>query len=100
MEARERVRKHLYRHVGHLISAGRPLFDRKRRHWRVPALAKTDRGILPIAEFELDEELNFVTIPTKSDMMAVLRRQLAHTLTLVRESPEDAAKRGLTPVSL
>jgi hypothetical protein len=100
MEAREKVRKHLYRHIGHLVTAGRAVFDQKRRCWRVPVLAKTDRGIFPIGEFELDEDLNFVIAPTKAEMMAVLRSQLGHTLTLVLESPEEVAKRGLTPVAI
>lgn len=100
MSPHEKVRKHLQRHVGHLVTAGRGVFDARQRHWHVPVLAKTDRGILPIGEFELDEELNFVVMATKAELMAVLRRQVEHAATLVLESPEEVASRGLTPVSL
>jgi hypothetical protein len=98
MEAHEKVRKHLIRHVGHLVTAGRGSFDARRRRWRVPVLAKTDRGFLPVGEFELDEQLEFVGVPTKAELLAVLERQLANTPTLVRESPEEVVSRGLTPV--
>lgn len=94
------MRKYLYRHIGHLVTAGRPVFDQQRHCWRVPVLAKTDRGIFPVGEFELDERLNFIVAPTKDELTTKLRRQRERMLTLVLESPEEVVAHGLTPVGL
>jgi hypothetical protein len=46
----------------------------------MPVLCKTDRGILIVGEFKLDGELNFVSIPTKEEMLAVLNGGLRSKL--------------------
>ena len=100
MEAREKVRRYLYRNVGNQMAAGRPVFDLESRCWRVPVFCKTDRGVFVVGEFRLDEELNFLFIPPKEEMLTVLKRQLDRTLTLVVETPERVRERGLTPVTV
>jgi len=100
MEAREKVRQYLYRNVGNLVTAGRSVFDLKNHYWHVPVLCKTDRGIFIVGEFKLDQELNFVFIPTKQEMLKVLNAQLKRTLTLVNEEPDEVRQRGLIPVTL
>ena len=100
MEPREKVRQYLYRNVGNMVTAGRPVFDLKNHYWRVPVLCKADRGIFIVGEFKLDEELNLVSIPTKEEMLAVLNAQLNRTLTLVTEKPDEVRVKGLTPVTL
>lgn len=100
MEAREKVRQYLYRNVGNMVTAGRPVLDLKNHCWRVPVLCKTDRGIFIVGEFKLDRELNLVSMPTKEEMLAALEAQLNRTLTLVAEKPEEVRMKGLTPVTL
>lgn len=73
MEAAEKVRTYLYRHVGHLVTAGRPVFDNSTETWTVPVLAKTEKGIFIVGEFTLDKDLNFVSVPTREQMLNVLR---------------------------
>ena len=83
-----------------MVTAGRPVFDLKNHHWRVPVLCKTDRGIFIVGEFKINAELNFVSIPPKEKMLAVLNVQLNRTLTLVTEKPDEVRMKGLTPVTL
>lgn len=99
-EVREKARRYLYRYIGNLVTAGRPVFDRKEKVWRVPILAKTDKGIFPVGELELDERGAILAAPKREEIVAIVKRQREHTLTLVREPPEEVEKRGLTPVKI
>ena len=64
MEIYEKVRKYLYENIGHLATAGTPRYDLVEKLWKVPVLCKTERGIIIVGEFLLDNESNFVNIPT------------------------------------
>ena len=99
-EVREKARRYLYRHIGHLVTAGRPVFDQKRKVWRVPILARTDKGIFPVGELELDEQGTILVAPKKEEIVTIVKRQREHVLTLVKEPPEEVEKRGLTPVRI
>jgi hypothetical protein len=50
-----KVQDYLTDYVGELTAPGTPVFDATSHHWRVPVFCKTAKGILPVAEFLLDE---------------------------------------------
>ena len=65
--------RYLVRYVGHLAGAGEAEFDAEQRRWHVPVLLRTGTGAARVGEFELDEALDFVRIPTKEDMLVQLQ---------------------------
>ena len=76
MEIYEKVRKYLYENIGHLTSPGTPKFDFKSQIWKVPVLCKTERGILIVGEFCLDKKGEFISIPSKQDMLRLLKLEV------------------------
>ena len=49
---------------------------------------------------EFDCEGNLLTAPTREEIAALIKRQRERSLTLVKESPEEVERRGLTPVRM
>jgi len=100
MEAAEKMRTYLYRHIGHLVTAGRPVFDYSSETWTVPVLAKTEKGIFIVGEFTLDKDLNFVSVPTREQMLKVLRATVRRVPMLVFGDKKKVEKSGLKVVAV
>ncbi|MCP4130768.1 MAG: hypothetical protein GY754_07285 [bacterium] len=75
MEVYEKVREYLYNNIGHLAAPDTPRFDLKKHIWKVPVLCKTEKGILIVGEFQLDEDGNFIHVPTKEEMAKIVERE-------------------------
>jgi len=95
-----KVQDYLTDYVGELTAPGTPVLDAATRHWRVPVLCKTAKGILPIGEFLLDEAGHFVAVPDKEQMVRVLEAQLARLPFLVFGEKEELEKKGVQVVSV
>lgn len=96
----QKVQDYLTDYVGELTAPGTLVFDAATRLWRVPILCKTDKGILPVGEFLLDESGNFVAIPSKEQMLRVLEAQRARLPFLVFGEKEELEKKGLQVVAV
>jgi hypothetical protein len=96
----QKVLDYLTDHVGELTAPGAAVFDAATRHWRVPVLCKTAKGILPVSEFLLDEASNFVAVPDKAQMVRVLEAQMARLPFLVFGEKEELEKKGVHVVSV
>jgi ubiquinone biosynthesis protein Coq4 len=64
----------LWSNVGNMTGPGTPRFDETHRIWHVPVLCDTERGIFPIGEIQLDEALNFVQLPSKTELGEAAQR--------------------------
>jgi hypothetical protein len=100
MEASEKVREYLFTHVGHLVTAGRGVFDTTAKTWQVPVLCRTPRGILIVSEFLLDEDLDFLRIPSREEMLRVLRATKRRIPALVYADEARLQKAGLRAVAV
>jgi hypothetical protein len=66
-KAREMVADYLIAYVGEKAVAGNPHFDAERKVWSVPVLCYTKRGIFLGGKIELDEKLEIIYAPSKSE---------------------------------
>lgn len=100
MEIYEKVRKYLYENIGHLTTPGTSRFDVKNKIWKVPVLCKTDRGILIVGEFTLDQEGNFITIPTKQEMVKTVEMELSRLPYLFYGNRRRLEDKDIEPVTI
>ena len=96
----QKAQDYLTDHVGELTTPGMPIFDAANTRWRVPVLCKTDKGLLPVGEFLLDKEGNFLAVPNKDHLVRVLEMQLARLPFLVFGDKEDLEKKGIHVVAV
>lgn len=100
MEIYEKVKKYLFENIGHLTTPGTPRFDVKNEIWRVPVLCKTDRGILIIGEFSLDNEGNFIKIPTKQEMLKTVEMEVSELPYLFYGNKKELKDKNIKPVTI
>ena len=98
MEIYEKVRKYLYENIGHLTTAGTPRYDLVEKLWKVPVLCKTERGIIIVGEFLLDNESNFVNIPTKKEMLKTVELELSRIPFLYYGTMKELEDKKIKPV--
>ncbi len=82
-----------------MTNPGPPHFDEVQRRWRVPILCGMERGIFPIGEIVLDESLNFVQVPPKSELEDAAMQQRRAAPVLVYADPEELRAKGFAPVT-
>jgi len=85
---------------GHLTTPGTPRSDVKNEIWRVPVLCKTDRGILIIGEFSLDNEGNFIKIPTKQEMLKTVEMEVSELPYLFYGNKKELEDKNIKPVTI
>ena len=98
MEIYEKVRKYLYENIGHLTTAGTPIYDLVEKLWKVPVLCKTERGIIIVGEFLLDTDGNFVNIPTKNEMLKTVELELSRIPFLYYGTMKELEDKKIKPV--
>lgn len=95
----QKVREYLIEHIGEMTTPGTPALDASARRWRVPVLCKTPKGILPVGEFVLDQDGNFLAVPDKEQMLRGLEAQTARLPFLVFGNKEELEKKGVKVVA-
>jgi len=98
--AASKVRVYIFKHVGNNVAPGTPKFRVSDGAWHVPILCQTERGIFVVGEVLLDEELNFLRVPSKRDMDSVLDAYLRTVPLLVYADKEELEAKGFSPVTL
>ena len=96
----EKVKDYLIDEVGNMVQPGTPILDEKLKVWKVPVLCKTERGIFVVGEISLDKNLNFLTIPTKQQMLKTLDKMTRHVPVLVYADPAKLRKKGVRHVAV
>jgi len=99
-KAYEKVKDYLIDEVGNMVQPGTPILDAKIKAWKVPVLCKTERGIFVVGEIGLDQNLNFLTIPTKPQMLKTLDKMTRHVPVLVYADPAKLRKKGVRHVTV
>src|SRR5258708_38600286 len=95
-----KVQAYLIEYIGERTAPGVPVFDAALNQWRVPVLCKLPNGQLPVGEFMLDEEANFVSIPDKDAMIRVADAYVERVPYLVYGSKDELARKGIDPVAV
>jgi hypothetical protein len=96
----EKVKNYLVDEIGNMVLPGAPNFDIKAKAWRVSVLCKTDRGIFIVGEISLDQKLNFLALPTRQQMLKVLKKTMQRVPVLVYADPEELRKKGVRHVTV
>ncbi len=96
----EKVKEYLIGEVGNMVQPGTPILDEKLKVWKVPVLCKTERGIFVVGEIDLDQNFNFLTIPTKQQMLKTLDKMTRHVPILVYADPAELRKKGVRHVTV
>jgi hypothetical protein len=99
-KAYEKVKDYLIDKVGNMAMPGTPIFDEKAKEWKVPALCKTEQGIFVVGEFRLDQDLDFLMIPTKQQMLKILKKVMRRVPVLVYADPAELRKKGVRYVTV
>jgi len=73
-KARDVVADYLISYVGEKAVAGTPHYDNIKKVWSVPILCYTTRGIFLGGKIELDERLEIIYAPSKSEFTRVNTR--------------------------
>jgi hypothetical protein len=93
-KAREVVADYLIAYVGEKAVAGNPHFDAERKVWSVPVLCYTKRGIFLGGKIELDERLEIIYAPSKSEFTRVVEEQLKRLPIMVYANEDELAAKG------
>jgi hypothetical protein len=96
----EKVKDYLIDEVGNMVLPGTPILDKKAKAWKVPVLCRTEPGIFVVGEISLDQNLNFVMIPTKQQMLKVLKKTMRRVPVLVYADPSELRKKGVRHVTI
>ena len=95
----DKVRQYLWDNIGNMTEPGMPRFDERTRTWSVPVLCDTERGIFAIGEIRLDEQLNFLCLPSKLELEKAAQLFLKAVPVLVYATPEELREKGLVPIT-
>lgn len=96
----DRVKDYLCDEVGNMALPGEPKFNKKTKRWWVPVLCKTEKGIFITGEIVLDENLNFIRIPSKDQMLKILETEMRAVPFLIYAEPEELKEKGLRAVAM
>jgi len=95
----EKVKDYLCDEIGNMAIPGEPVFDEITRRWQVPVLCKTDKGIFVTGQFLLDEDNNFIRIPSREQMLKILATEMQQVPFLVYAKPDELENKGLKAVT-
>lgn len=95
----EKVKDYLCDEIGNMAIPGEPVFDKNTKRWQVPVLCKTERGIFVTGQFLLDENINFIRIPSREQMLKILAAEMQQMPYLVYAESDELEKKGLKVVS-
>jgi hypothetical protein len=93
-KARDKVTEHLVAYVGEKAVAGTPHYESARKVWSVPVLFHTARGIFLGGKIELDERLEIIYAPSKSEFTRVVEEQLKRLPAIVFADEEELRSKG------
>jgi hypothetical protein len=96
----EKVKDYLIDELGNMVLPGMPILNKKAKAWKVPVLCRTERGIFVVGEISLDQNLNFLMIPTKQQMLKVLKKTMRRVPVLVYADPAELRKKGVRHVTI
>ena len=96
----DKVKNYLIDEIGNMAMPGDPKYDPHIKRWLVPVLCKTAKGVFISGEIILDEDLNFIRIPSKEQMLETLEAEMRRLPFLVYAEPEELEKAGLKAVVL
>jgi len=96
----EKVKNYLIDHVGNMLMPGAPFFDEVSKEWKVSVLCRTERGIFVVGEFCLGEDLNFLVIPAKKQMLKILKKTMRRVPALVYADPSELRRKGVRAVTI
>ena len=100
MEAYKKVKEYLCDNVGNMVMPGPPRFDARAKEWHVPVLCKADKGIFVVGEILLDEDLQFLYMPTKEAMLTVMEKEEERVPFLVYGKRSELKRSNLKPVAI
>lgn len=98
MEIYEKARKYLYENIGHMTTAGTPKYDIVENIWKVPVLCKTERGIIIVGEFHINEKGEFINIPTKEEMLKTVEMEISRFPYLYYGNKKELEEQKIKPV--
>ena len=96
---RDKVRQYLWDNSENMTETGMPRLYERTGTWSVQVLCVTERGIFAIAEIFLDEQLNFLRLPSKSEFEKTAQKILEAVPVLVYATPEKLREKGFVPVT-
>jgi len=85
---------YLVAYIGEKAVPGKPQFDDKKKNWSIPVLCQTSRGIFLGGKIELNEDLEIIYAPSKSEFTRVLEEQLKRLPVFVYADEEELAAKG------
>ena len=93
-KVQEVVTDYLVAYIGEKAVAGSPRHDSVRKLWSVPVLCYTQRGIFLGGKIELDEQLEIIYAPSKSEFTRVVEEQLKRLPAIVYADENELAAKG------
>jgi len=93
-KARGIVTDYLIAYIGEKAVAGTPHFDAVRKVWAVPVLCYTTRGIFLGGKIELDEQLEIIYAPSKSEFTRVVEQQVRRLPAIVYADADELVSKG------
>jgi hypothetical protein len=93
-KAREIVTNYLIAYIGEKAVAGTPRYEATRQVWSVPILCYTNRGIFLGGKIELDEQLEIIYAPSKSEFTRVVEEQLKRLPAIVYADENELVSKG------
>ena len=93
-KVRDAVTDYLIAYIGEKAVAGTPHYAVERKVWSVPVLCHTKRGIFLSGKIELDERLEIIYAPSKSEFTRVVEEQLKRLPALVYADEDELVAKG------
>ncbi|GEM_PF-648210 len=93
-KAREAVTDYLIVYIGEKAVSGTPHYDKAKKVWTVPILCYTTRGIFLGGKIELDEKLEIIYAPSKSEFTRVVEQQLKRLPAIVFADEDELVSKG------
>jgi hypothetical protein len=93
-KVRDLVTDYLIAYIGEKSVAGTPRYETAREVWSVPILCYTSRGIFLGGKIELDEQLEIIYAPSKSEFTRVVEQQLKRLPAVVYADENELVSKG------
>jgi len=93
-KVQEVVTDYLIAYIGEKAVTGSPHYDNAKKVWAVPILCYTPRGIFLGGKIELDEKLDIVYAPSKSEFTRVVEQQVKRLPVIVYANEDELVSKG------